>query len=201
MQITWFVVLSCSDTKSVYGWLQPLYRLPKEQHVLCCLEEAVKMGSLQGLSLSRQFLENRLTMQFCFCKKRVYHCQFTTITCPCTACWHSILWQNSLDHFLKVEGLQNSDPCEGQWRISQVRVHQSTRFSGKQKWIHVGGRKYRATNSCLELFWVWFIFIYKYAWLQRLLLQSVLDKTAGGGKTLRHKLISDYTDRWATKLR
>lgn len=80
MQITWFVVLPCSDTKSVYGWLQPLYRLPKEQHALICLEEAVKMGSLQGLSFIETVPRKLTDYAILFLQKE----SLSTITCPCT---------------------------------------------------------------------------------------------------------------------
>lgn len=78
MQITWFVVLPCSDTKSVYSWLQPLYRLPKEQHALICLEEAVKMGSLQGLSFIETVPREPADYAILFFAKR----EFITVNLP-----------------------------------------------------------------------------------------------------------------------
>lgn len=154
MQITWFVGLPCSDTKSVYGWLQPLYRLPKGQHALICLEEAVKMGSLQGLSFIETVPRKLADYAILFLQKEslslsIYHHNMSL---------HSVLTFHIVTKF--TWPLPESRRSAEFWPLWRAMTHLPGEGSPKhtlQRETKMDSRR-KAKNSCLKLFWVCFIF-------------------------------------------
>lgn len=87
-------------------------QLPREEHELIYLEEAVEMKSP---TLPREHTDAEL----------LCHRGFTTTARPRTPCQRSTLELDSLCRLQRADGLQDGDPGEGRRLVSNGKVKQS----------------------------------------------------------------------------